>query len=291
MATTGSMPCQNRWLGSISAPTWVASISVARRSMVRRVVDEVVRVHLDADLDVGVGGPGLDVLPERDRRPRSTGSRGRRGRRCARARPSTTGSVAPASEPGRPDMVTTRLTPSSAASSIESRTSLACRGPTAGLGSSGLPLQLRAVRVTPAGLNSPRYSSRASWLVRMSSIGRWTGGRNPPELISALSSPRLAQGLEGLAERAGRAGRRCRHRASCRRVLSVSRWVDVGAAGLGRGDDRVQQAQVVQAVGERGAAAGAPRARRPARGRPGPGRRTGRSARSRRRGSPSAARR
>ena len=28
------MPCQNRWLGSISAPTWVALISVASRSIV-----------------------------------------------------------------------------------------------------------------------------------------------------------------------------------------------------------------------------------------------------------------
>ena len=28
------MPCQNRWLGSISAPTWVASISSARRCIV-----------------------------------------------------------------------------------------------------------------------------------------------------------------------------------------------------------------------------------------------------------------
>ncbi len=28
------MPCQNRWLGSISAPTWVASISVTSRSSV-----------------------------------------------------------------------------------------------------------------------------------------------------------------------------------------------------------------------------------------------------------------
>src|SRR5262249_40913518 len=32
-----------------------------------RVVDQVVRVHLDGDLHVGVGGAGLDVLPVRDR--------------------------------------------------------------------------------------------------------------------------------------------------------------------------------------------------------------------------------
>src|SRR4029453_13570051 len=31
-----------------------------------RVVDQVVGVHLDADLDLGVGGAGLDVLPEGD---------------------------------------------------------------------------------------------------------------------------------------------------------------------------------------------------------------------------------
>src|SRR4029450_6221340 len=30
------------------------------------VVHQVVRVHLDAHLDVGVGGTGLDVLPEGD---------------------------------------------------------------------------------------------------------------------------------------------------------------------------------------------------------------------------------
>src|SRR5215813_8013699 len=63
MAATGSMPCQNRWLGSISAPTWVALISVASRAGVE---DDVVRVHLDAHLHVGVARPCLDVPPERD---------------------------------------------------------------------------------------------------------------------------------------------------------------------------------------------------------------------------------
>ena len=51
---TGSMPCQNRWLGSISAPTWVAPVSLDEPVQRRRVEDDVVRVHLDADLHVRV---------------------------------------------------------------------------------------------------------------------------------------------------------------------------------------------------------------------------------------------
>src|SRR4029450_10249580 len=137
-------------------------------------------------------------------------------------------------------MVTTRLTPSSAASSIESRTSLACRGPTSGLGSRGLPLQLRAVRVTPAELNSPRYCSRASLLARMSSTGRRAGGRDPARVDPGRVQAELAQGLEGIGDRlvvqAGGVGTELHG--------SVLSSVDghVGAARLRPGDGRVPRA-------------------------------------------------
>ena len=88
---------------------------------------------------------------------------------------------------GAPDIVITRLTPSRAASSMESSRSFAWGNPSRG--KSGLPLQLRAVRVRPRELNSPRYCWRASSLARSSSTGRWIGGRKPPELISTLVMP------------------------------------------------------------------------------------------------------
>ena len=47
--------------------TDVGGVDLGRQPLHRcRVVDDVVRVHLDADLDVGIAGPSLDVLPVRD---------------------------------------------------------------------------------------------------------------------------------------------------------------------------------------------------------------------------------
>src|SRR5207342_3930981 len=95
-----------------------------------------------------------------------------------------TGRVELDSEPGAPDIVTTRLTPRSAASSIEVKMSCACFRPS-GSGSSGFPLQLSAVRVMPASLYRPRYSDLAVSLERRSSMGRCGVPTKPPELISA----------------------------------------------------------------------------------------------------------
>jgi hypothetical protein len=66
------------------------------------------------------------------------------------------GYLAPGSEPGVPDMVTTFGTPSRPASSMARRRSSACLGPTPGSGLSGLPLQFRPVSSRPREANSPR---------------------------------------------------------------------------------------------------------------------------------------
>ena len=91
-------------------------------------------------------------------------------------------------------MVTTRLTPSSAASSMVRRRSSACFGPTSGSGLSGLPFTFSPVSVMPAWAYLPRYSSRAPALASRSSIGMCGAPMKPPVLISALvrpSSPRI----------------------------------------------------------------------------------------------------
>src|SRR4029453_5804430 len=62
---------------------------------------------------------------------------------------------------GGPDMVTTVLTPSGAPARSRRGCPGRAWGRPRGLGSSGLPLQLSAVRVMPAELNSPR--SRRTW--------------------------------------------------------------------------------------------------------------------------------
>ena len=66
------------------------------------------------------------------------------------------GYAAAGSEPGTPDIVTTRSTPSRPATSIERCRSAACAGPMSGSGLSGLPLQFRPVSVIPASRNWPR---------------------------------------------------------------------------------------------------------------------------------------
>ena len=54
MAATGSMPCQNRWLGSKLAV--IAGPHLAEADQRRRVVDDVARVHLDTRQDAVLGG-------------------------------------------------------------------------------------------------------------------------------------------------------------------------------------------------------------------------------------------
>src|SRR4029453_4827807 len=111
--------------------------------------------------------------------------------------------------------------------------------------------QLSAVKVTPAEANSPRYSSRASLPALSCSIGRGTGGRKPPELISALSRP--SSRSVWMASATGLSCRQAVVAPSFRgEPSSLSVDDHFGAAVLGRGGDRVQQADVAQALGEGG---------------------------------------
>src|SRR6266498_3588899 len=149
--------------------------------------------------------------------------------------------VAPGWPPGSPDMVTTRFTPSAAATSIVRRRSSACFGPTRGSGLSGLPLTLRPVSVMPAWANRPRYSSRAPALERMSSIGMCGAATKPPVLISALVRPSSERILS--VSSIERSCRQAVYAPSFMAVLSLQ------ADGLvGGRDDRLEHLEVVQAV-------------------------------------------
>ena len=210
------MPCQNRWLGSISAPTWVA-LDLGRPAApsspgCRRGCAGASRC---TTLTSACGRPRLDVLPERDARPRSTGSRGRRGRRCPRAgrsRPAWSPPALGAGQAGHGDHPLARR--AAAASSIASRMSLACFAPHRGVRVSGLPLQFRAVSVTPAALNSPRYSC-AGVLAGAQVVDRQVRrGQEAAGVDLGAVQAEIARIAQGLARAACRAGRRCRRRAS-----------------------------------------------------------------------------
>src|SRR3954447_3750445 len=99
-----------------------------------------------------------------------------------------------------------RLTPSEAASGIERRRPSAWGSLTWRSAWSGLPLQLSAVSATPLSAKMPRYSSIAPRSPASTASGMCTGGRNPPELISALSSPMPAR-----IPTASSTGLSCRH--------------------------------------------------------------------------------
>ena len=62
---TGSICCQNRCEASSSTPTWVAPVSSISLRHVGGVEHQVLRVQLEGDLDVEIGGQGVGFLPER----------------------------------------------------------------------------------------------------------------------------------------------------------------------------------------------------------------------------------
>src|SRR3954451_21562730 len=239
-AATGSMPCQNRWLGSISAPTWVALICSTSRCSVGGLKTRLCGCISMQTLTSAAAARAWMSFQN------GTATWFHWWSRMSRywlSQGLTTqfATVPPGSPAGRPDMVTTRLTPSTAATSIVRRRSSACLGPTDGFGLSGLPLTLRPVSVMPACWNLPRYSARAPALDRMSSIGRCGAAMNPPVLISALvrpSSPRILS--------VSSIGRSCRQAVYAPSFISLLLQLD----GLvGGGHDRLDDLEVVQAVG------------------------------------------
>src|SRR3954469_1320131 len=115
------------------------------------------------------------------------------------------GYLAPGSEPGVPDIVTTFFTPSRPASSMVRRRSSACLGPTAGSGLSGLPLQFRPVSSIPRDAKTSRYSRRACSEDSNRSTWQCGEGMKPPVLTSTELSP-----FDFSTSRASASGRSCK---------------------------------------------------------------------------------
>ena len=142
IAATGSMPCQNRCDGSISAPTLVAPVRSTRRRRVGGLNTRFCGCISIGDLDAVLAWPGHRSRSRTAGRPHPTGSpasRDSRSPRCLRARPATGRRDAPRAGPtsSLPDR---RRADRRRGSAL--RRSSASSGPTSGSGCSGLPLQL-----------------------------------------------------------------------------------------------------------------------------------------------------
>ena len=136
---SGSMPCHQKWLGSKLTPP------PRRRPRPRAGTRTGCRPRRPACSSRQISTPGAW---RRAQPPSSRQNGASRSRYCHSHSGSSSGTSAhgantglgpPSRPPGQPLMVTTRSTPSSAASSTAPRTSAAWRSPTAGSGCSGLP--------------------------------------------------------------------------------------------------------------------------------------------------------
>ena len=127
----------------------------------------------------------------------SPASRGGRSPRCSRATPATARRDAPC---GRPDMVTTRSTPSSPATRIELAQILGVFGTDLRVGMQRVAVAVQAGDGDPGALeDAPGTRAGVTSPESRSSTGRCSGGRNPPALISMPVRP-----SEAMTSRASR---------------------------------------------------------------------------------------